>query len=96
MSVCAEVVCHTKFRTSEKWRVTLGLVLSLNEILKLPLDWRRDCRCREHKEGTRKKFTIFIKMMELCLNEDNLLNKLQRKFNVEESDIQLIKTPENL
>jgi hypothetical protein len=32
----------------------------------------------------------FFKMLEACLNEDNLLNKLQRTFNVEESGSKLI------
>jgi hypothetical protein len=45
-------VSVTNVRTKKTWRVTLGLLHSLNEIQKFPLGRPRDCHWREHKEST--------------------------------------------
>jgi hypothetical protein len=43
------------------------------------------------QEMNKEEVHKFFKMLEVGLNGDNLLNKLQRIFNFEESGIQLIK-----
>lgn len=70
--------------------VKLGLLHSVKEIRKFPLDRRSDYRCWGHKEWTEN---IFLKILEAVTKENILLNKPQNIFNVNESSIQLIKEP---